>query len=448
MLNISHQSVSGSVSKMKYSTLVAVEQKMSKNVALKIMYVTFGLLLIMLFLPWTQNIRSRGSISTLRPNERPQHLNSVIGGQIDAWYVQEGDFVKKGDTILRISEVKDEYFDPQLLERTQEQLDLKELSIDTYTDKIKTQDEQLAVLSAQRDLKLKQSRIKYNQSQLKVQSDSIAYAAAVINKETALLQFNRTDSLQKRGLKSLTDLEVRNLKLQEAKSYELEAKNKWLNSKTELINLQLEISNVQVDYETYYNKMLSDKFSTISVKLDSESSLSKLKNQYSNYAYRQGLYYILAPQDGYITSLISNGIGETIKEGEEILTLVPANFDFAAEIFVDPIDLPLLQVNEKVRLQFDGWPAIVFSGWPNISHGTYGGEIYAIDRYISPNGKYRVLVKPDPNDHPWPEALRFGSGVSSMILLKDVPIWYELWRKINGFPPDYYKNEEPKPEKK
>lgn len=448
MLNISHQSVSGSVSKMKYSTLVAVEQKMSKNVALKIMYVTFGLLLIMLFLPWTQNIRSRGSISTLRPNERPQHLNSVIGGQIDAWYVQEGDFVKKGDTILRISEVKDEYFDPQLLERTQEQVDLKELSIDTYTDKIKTQDEQLAVLNAQRDLKLKQSRIKYNQSQLKVQSDSIAYAAALINKETALLQFNRTDSLQKRGLKSLTDLEVRNLKLQEAKSYELEAKNKWLNSKTELINLQLEISNVQVDYETYYNKMLSDKFSTISVKLDSESSLSKLKNQYSNYAYRQGLYYILAPQDGYITSLISNGIGETIKEGEEILTLVPANFDFAAEIFVDPIDLPLLQVNEKVRLQFDGWPAIVFSGWPNISHGTYGGEIYAIDRYINQNGKYRVLVKPDPNDHPWPEALRFGSGVSSMILLKDVPIWYELWRKINGFPPDYYKNEEPKPEKK
>ncbi len=448
MLNISHQSISGSVNKMKYSTLVAVEQKMSKNVALKILYVTFGLLLIMLFLPWTQNIRSRGSISTLRPNERPQHLNSVIGGQIDAWYVQEGDFVKKGDTILRISEVKDEYFDPQLLERTQEQVELKELSIDTYTDKIKTQDEQLAVLSEQRDLKLKQSRIKYNQSQLKVQSDSIAYAAAVINKETALLQFNRTDSLQKRGLKSLTDLEVRNLKLQEAKSYELEAKNKWLNSKTELINLQLEISNVQVDFETYYNKMLSDKFSTISVKLDSESSLSKLKNQYSNYAYRQGLYYILAPQDGYITSLISNGIGETIKEGEEILTLVPANFDFAAEIFVDPIDLPLLQIKEKVRLQFDGWPAIVFSGWPNISHGTYGGEIYAIDRYISQNGKYRVLIKPDPEDHPWPEALRFGSGVSSMILLKDVPIWYELWRKINGFPPDYYKSETPKTEKK
>jgi hypothetical protein len=22
-------------------------------------------------------------------------------------------------------------------------------------------------------------------------------------------------------------------------------------------------------------------------------------------------------------------------------------------------------------------------------------------------------------------------------MLKDVPIWYELWRQFNGFPPDY-----------
>jgi adhesin transport system membrane fusion protein len=28
------------------------------------------------------------------------------------------------------------------------------------------------------------------------------------------------------------------------------------------------------------------------------------------------------------------------------------------------------------------------------------------------------------------------------MLLSDVPIWYELWRNINGFPPDYYKETE------
>lgn len=36
-----------------------------------------------------------------------------------------------------------------------------------------------------------------------------------------------------------------------------------------------------------------------------------------------------------------------------------------------------------------------------------------------------------------------GTGVQGIAILNDVPVWYELWRNINGFPPDYYevKNE-------
>jgi hypothetical protein len=62
----------------------------------------------------------------------------------------------------------------------------------------------------------------------------------------------------------------------------------------------------------------------------------------------------------------------------------------------------------------------------------------AIDNFVGANGKYRVLVAPDPADHPWPKELKMGVAVKTMTLLKDVPIWYELWRKLNGFPPDYY----------
>ncbi|MEL6134578.1 MAG: biotin attachment protein, partial [Bacteroidota bacterium] len=92
----------------------------------------------------------------------------------------------------------------------------------------------------------------------------------------------------------------------------------------------------------------------------------------------------------------------------------------------------------------------IFSGWPNSSFGTYGGQIFAIDNFVSDNGKYRILVAQDPNDAPWPDALRVGAGANSMMLLKDVRIWYELWRQINGFPADYYKplkEEEAKEEK-
>ena len=93
-----------------------------------------------------------------------------------------------------------------------------------------------------------------------------------------------------------------------------------------------------------------------------------------------------------------------------------------------------------LALIFDGWPAFFFTGWPGVSLGTFGGQIVAIDRNISSNGKFRILVAPDANDHPWPTAILPGGGAKGIALLSNVPVWYELWRVINGFPPEFYKN--------
>ena len=127
---------------------------------------------------------------------------------------------------------------------------------------------------------------------------------------------------------------------------------------------------------------------------------------------------------------------------------MPADYDLAVAMYIRPIDFPLMKKGQKVRIQFDGWPAIVFSGWPNTSYGTYGGEVVAIDNFATESGKFRLLVKPDPDDHPWPDAIRVGAGTNNMILLGDVSIGYELWRQINGFPPNYYEMQEEHAEKK
>jgi len=105
------------------------------------------------------------------------------------------------------------------------------------------------------------------------------------------------------------------------------------------------------------------------------------------------------------------------------------------------MDLPLISRGQKVRFVFDGFPAIVFSGWPNNSYGTFGGTITAIETSVSDNGKFRILVAEDPNEKKWPLNLRMGGGANGIALLKDVPIYYELWRNINGFPPEYYVSE-------
>ncbi len=439
MLNISKTSIRGGFKNIQLSILEEVEGKKSGKIVRRLMIGTLITIILIMFLPWTQNIRSQGQVTTLKPDQRPQTVHSVIGGRIEKWYVQEGDLVKKGDTIAFISEIKDNYFDPQLLDRTANQTELKKQSVDSYDEKVNALDNQISALSDQRNLKLKQGRIKLNQAQLKVTNDSISLVAAQLNYKTTEEQYERYVKLNKDGLKSLTDLENREVKKQNSYSYLIAAENKYLASQSELISVKIELSNIQVKYETDVAKSRSDKFSALSSKLNSEGEVNKLENQFSNYEKRNTLYYILAPQDCYVTKLISTGIGETIKEGSPVVNIMPYNYDLAIEMYIDPIDLPLVSKGEKVRIQFDGWPAIVFSGWPNASYGTYGGEVYAIDQYISPNGKYRVLVRPDPQDHPWPEALRFGGGTNSIMLLDDVPIWYELWRKVNGFPPNYYR---------
>ena len=71
-------------------------------------------LVVIMFLPWTQNIKAKGTVTTLRPEQRPQQINNVIAGRVVKWFVKEGDNVKEGDTILQMGEVKVDYFDPQL----------------------------------------------------------------------------------------------------------------------------------------------------------------------------------------------------------------------------------------------------------------------------------------------------------------------------------------------
>jgi hypothetical protein len=84
----------------------------------------------------------------------------------------------------------------------------------------------------------------------------------------------------------------------------------------------------------------------------------------------------------------------------------------------------------------------VFSGWPEASYGTFVGEVAAVESSVSNNGLFRVLVREDAREKPWPRQLMMGTGAQGIALLNDVPIWYELWRNINGFPPDYYKSDQ------
>lgn len=426
--------IDGSDNKLE-STKNAYTRPYSKIIKTSL-FVMFFTGFVILCMPWTQNIQSAGKVTTLSPESRPQNITSRIAGRIERWYIKEGDFVNKNDTIAFISEIKDEYVDPQLISRSEKIIKSKETTISSYEDKIKAVNAQIDALNKSLRLKMEQTRNKVIQAKMKMVSDSIEAHTSQNNFKVAEEQFNRFEDLLIKGVISKTDLENRKVKLQEALAKKTTAENKFISSKNEILNAEIELYSIQQEFQEKLMKAESDKYSALSLLYEGEGSLTKLQNQLANYSMRRGFYYVLAPQDGYISKSFIQGIGEIIKEGAPLCSIVPIQNEQAVELYINPVDLPLIKKGQKVQLQFDGWPAFVFSGWPGVSYGTYAAEIVAFDRVLSENGKFRILAK--SSGKPWPEAIQLGGGVEGFALLNNVPLIYELWRKVNGFPPEFY----------
>ena len=264
MLNISKENKILLEPLEKYKTVKDLSNRPHYKILNRIIAGVSVIAVIALFLPWTQNISGSGSVTTLKPSQRPQTIQSLISGRIEKWYVQEGDFVNKGDTILFISEIKEDYLDPNLVNNTKNQADAKKLSVESYGSKVNTLSVQIQSIESERVLKLEQARNKIKQSLLKVKSDSMDLVAVKTQLKIANTQFNRSFQLNKEGLKPLTDVEEKRLKLQEVEAKIITQENKFLTSKNEFINAKIEINRITAEYSEKTSKAKSDQYTALS----------------------------------------------------------------------------------------------------------------------------------------------------------------------------------------
>ncbi|MEM6524386.1 MAG: biotin/lipoyl-binding protein [Bacteroidota bacterium] len=396
---------------------------------------------IMLFVPWQQNIRGNGEITAFNPSNRPQFVESAIAGRIDSWRVREGQYVTKGDTILTLTEIKEKFFDPDLLLRLQEQITAKEAEIESKDAKAGALRNQIKALNDALDVKYETAQNKVDQMRFKLTSDSVDFLAEKVRFGNFKNQYERNKTLYEAGNIALTKFQDIQSKYQESRMKVVSSENKFQESQVELVNARVNLAGVQAEYQDKISKAESDLNATLADLYDSQGSLAKLKNEYRNMEIRNEQYQVIAPQSGIVVQAMRAGIGETIKEGEAVVTIMPENPDIAVQMYVKAMDVPLISRDRHVRIEFDGWPALQFSGWPSVSVGTFGGTVQVIDQVNSKGGEFRILVTPDPNDEPWPEQLRLGSGTKGWVMLDNVPVWYEIWRQLNGFPPSLY--EEP-----
>ena len=380
-------------------------------------------LVLVMFLPWQQNVQGNGAVTALSPSDRPQQLQTRIDGRIETWFVSEGQYVKKGDSIVRISEIKEEYLNPNVLPLTRQQQQAKESAIDEKLNKAEALAQQVAQLEQQREFKMQQTRNKLLQYQAEVRQ-------ATLEDSVARDQLRRRERLfrDSLGLVSVNDLQTFQIRVQSAAAKLVEKQQMLLITETDL-------ASIPAEYGEKIAKSRSDRAATLAEVSEGRSDVAKLKDKVGSLTLRNSFYVIEAPQDGYVVRATRAGQGEIVKAGEPIVTVQPARPRKAVELYVKPMDVALLKPGRHVRVFFDGWPALQISGWPQVAVGTFGAQVAVIDQFPSTDGRFRVLLVPDTtHDEPWPAQLRLGTGVEGWAMLDNVTVGWELWRQLNGFP--------------
>jgi len=386
----------------------------------------------MAFAPWQQTITGEGYVVAYAPRERQQTLEAGIEGRIIRWNeeLMENARVAKGDFIAEIRDIDDQY-----AERLRGQRENTISILDSSRKIVEATEGQLnAYRRVQTEVEAAQNA--YVQSAMQKVSaaeQKLAIAEAAIPQLEAA--FDRAKELQAGGNIALE-------KLQEIERKLLESRGKVKEESANLSAARAELMGKQSDREAYIHKAAADvsyyEGALDKAKAEVSKADKELQEMETKFARQNTQLMITAPFDGYVVEISSNGGSQLVKKGDPICTLVPYTKDRAVQIWLDGNDAPLVEAGRHVRLQFEGWPAIQFAGWPSVAVGTFGGTVVSVDMVDNGKGKFRCQVLPDSTETvDWPEErfLRQGVRANGWVLLEQVPLWFEVWRKLNGFPP-------------
>ncbi len=422
----------------------------------------------MLFVPWQQSIPGEGTVIALDPFERPQTVQAPVKGRIAerGEGVEENAFVDKGQLLFRIVNQ-----DPNYLGRLQEQVNLIANEIEVANLRLEqgrevkannerivvVTTEELGAIEAARDELVEAYDRFVDQANNKLAAERNKLVAAEAKRYQAKADFDRKQQLYDKGLESELKLQETEQKFRDAEAYVKVAEQEVENASNGVEGKINERESKRQEWQAKVNKVQSllekarADLSKASIDINKvaeeiNQKQAKLIDSKSKLAVQQ-TQDVRAPRDGVIMNLSVFDSSSIVKEGDELCRIVPEMTSPAVQMWVAGNDAPLITPGRPTRLQFEGWPAIQISGWPLVAAGTFAGDVVLVDASDNGQGKFRVVVVPDDDDKTdrgkWPEApyLRQGGRVNGWVLLDTVPLGYEIWRRMNGFPPKFESKE-------
>jgi len=419
----------------------------------------------MFFLPWQQSIRGEGAVVAFDPVHRPQAVQAPVKGVIAE--IGEGIYenarVTKGQLVYRIADQDPQYLDRlrQQVVNTEDQLQAAQQRLDRAVDQlaanhqvVEAKEVEVESLQAAQTEALAAAAAYILMAENKLVAERAGLTAAADAVWQAELDYTRKKDLNAKGLETGLKFQEADLKLRQAKAKqamaeqyvqaaenEVAAKKKERDAKRE--EWQGKISKAESELQKAHSEIAKADIEVAKTREEMskiKNELAKLETQFA----RQQTQDVVAPRDGYVMRLVAYDKSAIVKQGDTLFTIVPETDKPAVQIWVNGNDAPLIAPGRHVRLQFEGWPAAQFSGWPSVAIGTFGGTVALVDPTDDGAGKFRVVVVPDEKDVPWPKYpyLRQGVRVHGWVLLDQVRLGYEVWRRMNGFPPSLKSKED------
>ncbi|MFT4512561.1 MAG: adhesin transport system membrane fusion protein [Planctomycetota bacterium] len=415
--------------------------------------------------PWQQNLAGVGRVIEYDPIHRPMPLQARTSGIVLRWHVREGQKVKAGDPIVDLADN-----DPDILARLREELEATQRKQQAATRQ-KAQFT-LQIASAEQ-ARLAAIQGADDEIAAAVQDVTVAEQAATVAEEKlklAKIALKMWEGLVKDQIGAGYELEKARQERNVAVA-DVTAKKAYIGAaKAKLRAKRSAALRVSSSEEVKIQGAKAKRDAAAGEIATAEGSIPKLRRNLA----RQLQQQLTAPIDGFVQNLTANGQGGGfVKQGQTVAMLVPASNQIAVELYIDGNDITFIEVGRHVRLQFEGWPAVQWVGWPSAAVGTFGGKVAFIDRFDAGSGKFRIMVlpderpfakaegptvdwlrsvltfnKPSPEDNPhaWPgdEYLRQGVRAKGWVVLDRVSLGYEIWRQLNGFPPTIERGDQAK----
>jgi|DewCreStandDraft_5_1066085.scaffolds.fasta_scaffold00005_190 multidrug efflux pump subunit AcrA (membrane-fusion protein) len=407
---------------------------------LRVILVMLLVMIAVLFVtPWVQTVLAEGRVTALSPVERPQYVNAQITGRLVRWYVSEGQHVFAGDTIALLQDIDPKFLDSNIVARTG-------AHVEWLIERSKQLRAQITAINEQLSAEIKaQAAALQSAEQYIIQSQQkLAAAKALLQQETIDLEiakqrYQDRKALYEQGLRSLREFESARSMLQQAQARYDRAQAEVRAAESQLEQAEQEYRLKQNEWNAKIQKTRSELNKAQESLSAVESSIAKALIDKSNVEMRRRYAVVVSPVEGTVVRLYSLGPGETVTQGEPLAIVMPEVSSLAVELYIKGNDAPLVYPGQKVRIQFDGFPALQISGFPQVNIGTFGGVVSVVDAVDDDRGAgmFRAIIKPDTADEPWPnpQVLRPGTKARGWMLLNTVPLAYEIWRQLNGFPP-------------